>query len=320
MGGVSIQRIPFAMKFLPQIACLLLCLLPAVVGLTNPPAGAKVVRQTGTQSGEYSTVSAAVASLSGTSSAVIFIYPGTYHEQVLINYGGPLTIYGYSTDGVSYKNNQVTITNNLNAQDNGGNDPCATVRAHSPDFKMYNVIVKNTLRVKDTMAAPSPATRTPSLPTAQAINTTATAISKERLTTSTAPPQHGLANAPLLRLAGGAVTANSRNSATDPGYYVIDSSVITSATSTSLTGKVYLGRPWRPLARVVFQRSTLPDLINVAGWTTLAANATPIFMEYGNTGAGANTAARKYETPSSAQITHAQVLGSDYSTWIDSSL
>jgi pectin methylesterase-like acyl-CoA thioesterase len=42
---------------------------------------------------------------------------------------------------------------------------------------------------------------------------------------------------------GGAITANSRNSTTDPSYYVIDSSTITSAPGApSLVGDVYLGR------------------------------------------------------------------------------
>jgi pectinesterase len=64
---------------------------------------------------------------------------------------------------------------------------------------------------------------------------------------------------------GGAITANSRNNATEPSYYVIDSSTITSATSANLVNAVYLGRPWRMYARVVFQRSVLPNLINPAG-------------------------------------------------------
>ena len=76
---------------------------------------------------------------------------------------------------------------------------------------------------------------------------------------------------------GGAITANSRSTTTDTHYYVIDHSTIVQAASaaSALTQKVYLGRPWRVLARVVFQNSVLPDLINPAGYTTLAANATP---------------------------------------------
>ncbi|EEB97952.1 hypothetical protein MPER_02630 [Moniliophthora perniciosa FA553] len=108
----------------------------------------------------------------------------------------------------------------------------------------------------------------------------------------------------------GAITANSRESSSDPGYYVIDSSTITSSVS-GLTQKVYLGRPWRALARVSFQRSTLPDLINPKGYTTLADNATPIFMEYQNTGTGADTSQRVTFTKQTALLTHEQVLGSD---------
>ena len=73
---------------------------------------------------------------------------------------------------------------------------------------------------------------------------------------------------------GGAITANSRESPDDPGYYVIDSSKVTSSVS-GLTGKVYLGRPWRVLARVVYQRSELGDTIHPQGWTTMAEGATP---------------------------------------------
>lgn len=74
---------------------------------------------------------------------------------------------------------------------------------------------------------------------------------------------------------GGAITANSRETSTDTGWYVIDHSTVTEASGYSLTGKVYLGRPWRVLARVIFQYSTLTDVVNAAGWTTLAAGATP---------------------------------------------
>lgn len=224
----------------------------------------------------------------------------------------------------------MTITNNLNAQDNGGNDPCATVRAHSANFKMYNVIVKNTYGAgKQATALSAKATR-------QGYYGCSFTGYQDTLLADGPGYQYysncyiegavdyiyGAASAwfgecTLASVGGGAITANSRTLASDPGYYVIDSSTITSNTSTNLVGKVYLGRPWRALARVVFQRSTLPNLINAAGWTTLAANATPIFMEYENTGAGADTSKRVNETPLSAQITHAQVLGSDYATWID---
>lgn len=67
-------------------------------GRTSPPSGCKVVRASGAGSGEYSSLSAAVASLSGTAAACIFMYSGTYTDQVTIEYGGALTLYGYTSE------------------------------------------------------------------------------------------------------------------------------------------------------------------------------------------------------------------------------
>jgi len=73
--------------------CLLLLRVAYAASRTSPPAGAKVVRAGTTNSGEFSTVSAAVNSLpNDSSSQSIFIYPGTYTEQVSITRSGPLTV------------------------------------------------------------------------------------------------------------------------------------------------------------------------------------------------------------------------------------
>jgi hypothetical protein len=68
---------------------------------TSTPSGCLTVRGSGTKSGEYSTVGAALKALgSSTAAACIFIYSGTYAEQITINYAGALTIYGYTTEYV----------------------------------------------------------------------------------------------------------------------------------------------------------------------------------------------------------------------------
>lgn len=239
---------------------------------------------------------------------------------------------GSSKDTGSYKQNTVTITNNLNAQDNGGNDACATVRATSaaPNLRIYNINIVNSF------GAGKQATALSSKGSQQGFYGLKITGYQDTLLADGGGFQYysncyiegavdyiyGSASAwfgecTLASSGGGAITANSRNSATDPSYYVIDSSTITSGTSASLVGKVYLARPWRTFARVVFQNSALPDLINAAGYTTLAANATPIFSEFGNTGAGASTSKRVMYTPTSAAVTHAQALGLAYSSWID---
>lgn len=67
-------------------------------GRTTTPSGCLTVRGSGTQYGEYSTLTAALAALgSGTVAACIFVYDGTYNESFRITYKGPLTLYGYTT-------------------------------------------------------------------------------------------------------------------------------------------------------------------------------------------------------------------------------
>ncbi|KAL0571450.1 hypothetical protein V5O48_010519 [Marasmius crinis-equi] len=309
------------------------------VALTSPPSGALVVRQTGTQAGEYKTIGAAVATLgSGNSSKTIFIYPGTvvtrtYKEQVNLTYGGPLTIYGYATNGANWKTNQVTITNNLNAKENGGNDACATVRAEKPNLNLYN------LNIANTYGAGSQATALSARATRQAFYGLYVTGYQDTLFADAHPGYqyysrsliegaidyiYGAASAWFNECtisnngAGGAITANSREDPDDAGYYVIDSSNVTTSVS-GLKGQIYLGRPWRVLARVVYQRSVLGDSINPKGWTTMAEGATPIFMEFNNTGAGANTSQRQMTTTQTALITREQVLGLDWQSWVDAS-
>ncbi|KAK0213112.1 pectin methyl esterase [Desarmillaria ectypa] len=309
---------------------LLLVSLALAASRTSPPDGAIVVRQSGTKSGEYSTISGAVATLSG--GETIFIYPGTYKEQVSISVTN-VTMLCYTEDTGTYKSNVVTITNNLNAQDNGGNDACATLRAEKDGFNLYNCIVKNTY------GQGKQATAVAARGNKQGFYGSSFTGYQDTLLADGGYQYYsncyiegavdyiyGDASAwfgecTLASNGGGAITANSREKASDPNYYVIDNSVVIQAHSSTsdLTKKVYLGRPWRALARVVFQNSELSDLINPQGYNTLASNATPIFSEYRNTGNGSDTSKRLYYTPISAALSKSSVLGSDWKSWTDTS-
>lgn len=60
---------------------------------TSAPSGAIVVDPTTTTSGQFKTVSSAIASLPNDGSAQsLFIMPGTYSEQVLIDRSGAVTV------------------------------------------------------------------------------------------------------------------------------------------------------------------------------------------------------------------------------------
>jgi pectinesterase len=68
-------------------------LLVSAASRTSPPSGALVVRAGTTNSGEYKTINAALAALPNDGSTrSIFIYGGTYNEQVYITRKGKLTV------------------------------------------------------------------------------------------------------------------------------------------------------------------------------------------------------------------------------------
>ncbi|CAH0033262.1 unnamed protein product, partial [Clonostachys rhizophaga] len=115
---------------------------------TSPPSGAIIVAKSG---GDYKTIQVAVNAASA-SAAVIFIQPGTYEEQVLIELGaGALTIHGYTEDDQDYSKNEVILTHSLGADEAGSNDASGTLRAKADGLKVYNINIENS-RGKGTQA------------------------------------------------------------------------------------------------------------------------------------------------------------------------
>ncbi|KAL4898661.1 pectin lyase fold/virulence factor [Aspergillus ambiguus] len=121
----------------------------------------------------------------------------------------------------------------------------------------------------------------------------------------------------IVSIGSGAITAMSRETSDDTSWYAFDHCTIEGGSGLDLTEDVYLGRPWRVLARVIYQNSKLSDIINPKGWTTMASGATPLYYEIGNTGDGSDTSERQYETEISAPVTKNIVLGSGWTSWID---
>jgi pectinesterase len=98
-----------------------------------------------TTAGHFSTITAALNSLPNDgSSRSLFIYPGTYVEQIDITRTGPLTIYGYTTDTTTYASNQATISFDSTLTIAGSDDASGTLRIHKNNFSAYNINVKNT--------------------------------------------------------------------------------------------------------------------------------------------------------------------------------
>jgi hypothetical protein len=72
----------------------------------------------------------------------------------------------------------------------------------------------------------------------------------------------------VLAASTGYITANGRDSSSNPSYYVINKSTVSAASGNSVpSGAYYLGRPWRNYSRVVFQSTSMSNVINAAGWS-----------------------------------------------------
>ena len=87
------------------------------------------------------------------------------------------------------------------------------------------------------------------------------------------------------------ITAQSRHYPSEDSGFVFDHCTLTAA--PELTDKVYLGRPWRPYATVVFLDTKMSDQINPAGWREWHPGETDslksaFYAEYDSTGSGAN--------------------------------
>lgn len=86
---------------------------------------------------------------------------------------------------------------------------------------------------------------------------------------------------------GGYVTAASTPEEQEHGYTFLDCRI----TGGEGVHRVYLGRPWRPYAKVVFIRTELGNCISPAGWHNwgdLDKQKTSRYEEFGSVGLGAN--------------------------------
>ncbi|KAJ7483581.1 putative pectin methylesterase [Mycena latifolia] len=305
---------------------------------TTPPAGAVVVKNPAA-SGQFSTIQAAVNSLPNDSSArTIFIFPGTYSEQVSITRVGPTTILGSTTDTTSYTSNSVTITHSLSAAAAGSDDLSGTLRVHKDNFAMYNVNVRNTFGIGSQALALSSYGTNVGYYGSAFFGYQDTVLANQgnqyfgvcyiEGAVDFIFGQHARAffqRNVIASVAAGTITADGPTSATDASLFVINHSTITTSTAatTSLTGKVFLGRPWTQWAKVAFTSCDLGALINGAGWeiwSTATPNTADVtFAEFASTGAGAagTRASFSEKLSSNTGFMAADVLGSNWTSWVD---
>jgi polygalacturonase len=114
----------------------------------SPERGTVVVdRSARPYPGSFSTVQEGVNALNNTTTQPqnLFIFPGTYVEQVFIpRLKSNLTVQGYTCDSRGYEDNTATITFDLALINTTSDDLTATLRQWNPNTKVYNLNVVNT--------------------------------------------------------------------------------------------------------------------------------------------------------------------------------
>jgi pectinesterase len=115
--------------------------------------------------------------------------------------------------------------------------------------------------------------------------------------------------------------ANGRDTNDNSGsYYVFNNCDVAGVSGQNVpAGAYYLGRPWRPYSRVVFQNTKMSAVINKAGWrdwsTSGAPPSTVFYGEFANSGAGSVPASRPGTIKKlSSAISISEVLGSSYAS------
>jgi pectinesterase len=227
------------------------------------------------------------------------IVPGTYHERLNITQNHR----NITLVGMGRGPEDVVITNNLNAKQAGGTFFTETVEVNGTGFEADNVTFENS--AGNTGQAVAIAVRAD-----RAVLKHCRFLGYQDTLFADYGRQYyvdsyiegaidfifGNAAAVFDRTeihatGRGYLTAQSRTSADQRTGYVIVNSKVTASDSP----EVFLGRPWRPFARVVFMRTGLPAEIASAGWNNWGKETnekTAWFGEYGNTGSGARTESR----------------------------
>ena len=278
-------------------------------------------------------------STTSTSAQSIFIYSGTYNEQVTIpSRSAALTIYGFTTDTSSYASNAVNIQHSSSLASGAGSDEASgTVINEAANTKFYNINIKNTY------GPGSQAIALAAYNTQQGYYGVGLYGYQDTLLSEIGNQvyakcyiqgaidfifgQHARTwiDGSDIRVSasGGVITANGRLSSSDVSYYVINKSTVSSTSSSVGSGTVYLGRPWTEYARVCFQKTSMSSIINSAGWEVWEPSqpntADVTFQEYDNTGTGASGTRASFSTKISSAISISTILGSSYTSWVDTS-
>ncbi|KAI8821075.1 pectin lyase fold/virulence factor [Fimicolochytrium jonesii] len=309
-----------AMLSLKLISAVLLATAQLIFAVTVPPPDAVIVSQNpiSTYKGAVAAVgnrtvfpslSAAINSTNPKLAAYIFLYPGTYKEQAIIRRKAPLRVVGYSPADTDYRANTVLITASTNAIVVGSNDKSATISVHNDDTVLQNINVENSWVGNQAIALSLYGARI-GVYGCQLLGWQDTLLTNDgthffgkTLIVGAVDYIFGQRSRAFFQKCdmtssrSGWVTASGVDTVNNTGVYVFNYCTVGKTKNAEATaeGGVYLGRPWREYAHVVWMRSNLSSVINPAGWAKWGATDNPVhtqYYEYNNVGPGADLSKR----------------------------
>ena len=314
---------------------------------TTPPSGALIVSKTAIDGVvTYSSIQAALnaAPVSSKVNATIFIYPGVYQEQLIVNKSGTTIFRGYSDATDDYNSNQVIIQQSYGVDTQGGGSDvdAATVYAKGNYFYAYNINFRNNNGTQQNIASLGFAVQSSKYAFMHACQVYG---NQDTLYISGYYFAHksyvegnvdfifGAGSGYFLNSTispnedGAAITAAKRATNTTQAGFVFDQCTLEPAAGYSGFTNVSLGRPWNNNANVLYVDSYLDSMIGPAGWTQWSRSAPQTdgvtFAEYHNSGPGSSICKR---ASFSKQLSDSQVvsyqLGNFFTSisWIDLSV
>jgi len=252
------------------------CTCPLAAEAQSPAkASPRVIRVTvaGDGHGDFQTVQQAVdhAPAQRDERLVIAIQPGVYRERVVIPQDRPrVTLLGLGNDPAS-----TVITYNMSAVAAGGTFLSSTVDVEGTEFEASNLTLENSY-------GPGSQAVALSLHSDRAVLRHCRLIGWQDTLYAASGRQYF--DECYIEGAIDFIFGNARAVFHDceirsagPGYVTAQSRVVTDAptgfvfihcrlTADETTKKVYLGRPWRPYARVIFLDTEMGAHIEPAGW------------------------------------------------------
>ncbi|KAJ5637334.1 Pectinesterasecatalytic [Penicillium lividum] len=284
---------------------------------TTPPTGAYIVSKTslGSNTTYYDTIQSALDAIPTSSKVTptIFIYPGTYEEQLVISKSGSVILAGYSESTYDYSSNQVTIQYNkgVDTQADESNSDSATVYATGNYFQAININFVNNNGTEDDVASLGFAVKSSKYASLYGCQVTGNQDALLINGYFWMSNSYVEGNIDMIWGSGAGyflnttispneddinLTADKRTTSTTAGGFVFDQCTIIPSTGAGTMSKISLGRPWNEYARVAYIDSYLDSCVEAAGWNEWSSSSPQTsgvtFAEYNNYGSGSSTSDR----------------------------